>query len=192
MSEEKHSGGRPRDADAAASIKAATLKLVRERGYNKVSIAAIASAAGVARQTLYNRWSTKADLVLEAVFEETGHYADAPLQNPNKSCKLQLEAFLIQVFTHLDESGSPIRSLIAAAQEDPAFREALRERFVKPREVLVIDLLQRAQDQGELSRTRDVKMLSNFIHGAFWYALLNGEPVDARLARDIANEIFVA
>jgi len=192
MSEDKHPGGRPRDADAATSIKAATLKLVRERGYNKVSIAAIASAAGVARQTLYNRWSTKADLVLEAVFEETGHYVDAPLHNPDQSCKLQLESFLIQVFKHLREGGSPIRSLIAAAQDDPVFREALRERFVKPRELLVIDFLHRAQDQGELSRSRDIKMLSSFIHGAFWYALLNGDPLDARLAQDIASEIFVA
>ena len=56
----KRSGGRPANEEASAALKAAALRLVRETGYEKVSIAAIIAEAGVARQTLYNRWDTKA------------------------------------------------------------------------------------------------------------------------------------
>ena len=72
MQQEDRTSGRPRDVSADAALKSAALGLVRARGYGKVSIAAIVAAAGVARQTLYNRWSSKAELVLDAVFEEVG------------------------------------------------------------------------------------------------------------------------
>lgn len=55
---------------------------------------------------------------------------------------------------------------------------------------MVTDLLLRAQARGELMPARDAVMLSAFVHGAFWYALLNGQPVDAALARRIAAEVF--
>ncbi|SDG48901.1 TetR-like C-terminal domain-containing protein [Alloyangia pacifica] len=190
MSGEKKQGGRPVDAAAGRSLKLAALQLVRERGYAKVSIAAIASAAGVARQTLYNRWNTKADLVLDAVFEETGRFSTIPPADTGETCAAQLEAFLVEVFDHLAVDGDPLRALIAAAQEDTAFRTAFRERFVLPREQIVTDLLRRAQARGELGKTRDPEMLSAFVHGAFWYRLLNGQPVDAALARAITAEVF--
>lgn len=190
MGGDRRHGGRPVDAAAGQALKAAALQLVRERGYAKVSIAAIAGAAGVARQTLYNRWNTKADLVLDAVFEETGRFSTIPLADTGESCAAQLEAFLVEVFGHLAVDSDPLRALIAAAQEDATFRAAFRDRFVLPRERIVTDLLRRAQARGELDAGRDPEMLSAFVHGAFWYRLLNGQPVDAALARAISAEIF--
>ncbi len=190
MSGDRRHGGRPVDAAAGQALKAAALQLVRERGYSKVSIAAIAGAAGVARQTLYNRWNTKADLVLDAVFEETGRFSTQPPDDAGMPCARQLESFLAEVFSHLTVDSDPLRALIAAAQEDPAFQAAFRDRFVLPRERIVTELLRRAQARGELGAERDPEMLSAFVHGAFWYRLLNGQPVDAALARAIAAEVF--
>ncbi|MCA0998479.1 TetR-like C-terminal domain-containing protein [Alloyangia pacifica] len=190
MSDEARQGGRPRDEEAGRALKAAALRLVRERGYAKMSIAAIAQAAGVARQTLYNRWNTKADLVLDAVFEEAGRNVAFPAADETSSSAAQLEAFLAQVFAHLTEDGDTLCALIAAAQEDDGFRAALHTRFVAPREAIVTDLLRRAQARGELAAGRDALILSQMIHGAFWYRLLNGAPVDADLARALAAEVF--
>lgn len=190
MTEKTRRTGRPPNAEAGEALKAAALRLVREQGYDGVSISAIATAAGVARQTLYNRWATKADLVLEAVFEETARYADRPAPDPQAPAADQLRVFLTGVFAHLGRDGDTLRALIAAAQQDPSFGEAFRTRFVQPREEMVTEILSRARERGELPEGRSPRLMSEFIHGAFWYRLLNGQPVDDALAQQITDAVF--
>jgi len=183
-------GGRPVNAQAGAALKAAALHLIREKGYENVSIAAIASKAGVARQTLYNRWNTKADLVLDAVFEATHNFAAEPVRTEGKSCPLLLEEFLTNVFVHLNVDGDILRALIAAAQQDATFQTAFYGNFVQPREKMITALLSEAQARNELSPDRNPEMLSSFIHGAFWYRLLNRKTLDAAFAKEITAEVF--
>ncbi len=191
-SETEHvkTAGRPKDPQIDDLIKSAVLDLLRDNPFQQVSIAAIAKAAGVSKQTLYNRWNTKADLVLDAVFEEAGRIAALPADDPNITCRDQLLDFLCQIFAHLDQEGQVIKSLIAAAQEDANFGHAFRTRFVEPRDQMVVAILQRAQHRHEISQARDLYMLSSFVHGAFWYALLNDRPLDHALANSIVDEIF--
>lgn len=184
------SSGRPMNAKTGAALKAAALQLVRANGYDKVSIAAIAQEAGVARQTLYNRWGTKADLVLEAVFEKTHNYAAEPVLNDDKDCRTLLEEFLINVFNHLNIDGDTLRILIAAAQQDKAFQASFFVKFIAPREKMVITLLHKAQEKGELSTNRNPDLISAMIHGAFWYRLLNRRTLDPQFAKDIVSDIF--
>lgn len=183
-------GGRPVNAQAGAALKAAALRLVREKGYDAVSITAIVKEAGVARQTLYNRWSTKADLVLDAVFEATQNYAAAPAVDDIQDCRVLLEEFLTSIFTHLTADGDILRALIAAAQQDETFQERLYAKFVLPREKMITNLLQLAKKRGELSPNRSAELVSGLIHGAFWYRLLNRGVLDAKFARAITSDVF--
>ncbi|QPM91839.1 TetR/AcrR family transcriptional regulator [Pseudooceanicola algae] len=183
-------GGRPVNAQAGAALKAAALRLVREKGYDKVSIAAIAQEAGVARQTLYNRWNTKADLVLDAVFEVTQNYAAAIPLDDARDCCVVLEEFLTSIFSHLTADGDILRALIAAAQQDVKFQETFYTKFVLPREKMITIFLQRAKERGELSPNRNAELVSGYIHGAFWYRLLNRGTLDAKFARAIASDVF--
>lgn len=64
--------GRPRDRRLDSSIVAATIELLAERGYNGLSLAAVADRAGTTTPAIYRRWSSKADLVLSAVFRTQG------------------------------------------------------------------------------------------------------------------------
>ncbi len=182
--------GRPVNAEAGKALKAAALQLVRANGYDNVSIAAIAKAAGVARQTLYNRWATKADLILEAVFEETHNYAAEPDFDTDKDCRTLLETFLVNVFNHLEIDGDTLRALIAAAQHDTNFQASFYSSFVKPRERLITDLLVRSQTNGELPSHRNPETVSAMIHGAFWYRLLNRGALNPAFAREIVSNIF--
>lgn len=183
-------GGRPVNAQAGAALKAAALRLVREKGYDTVSITAIAKEADVARQTLYNRWNTKADLVLDAAFEETQNYAAAPPLDDIQDCRVLLEAFLTSIFSHLTADGDILRALIAAAQQDVTFQDTFYAKFVLPREKMITNLLQRAQKRGELSPNRNAELVSGFIHGAFWYRLLNRGALDAKFAKAITFDVF--
>jgi AcrR family transcriptional regulator len=57
---------RPRE-QAKAAVLTAALRLVVREGCPAVTVKGIAEEAGVGRQTVYRWWSTKADVVVEAV-----------------------------------------------------------------------------------------------------------------------------
>ncbi|MBB93086.1 MAG: TetR family transcriptional regulator [Rhodobacteraceae bacterium] len=180
--------GRPRDAAVSRKLKDTALRLVRDKGYDTVPISAIIAEAGVSRQSLYNRWSTKAELVLDAFYDDSFTRVAQPLPRPDH--RGALATFLADIFAHLAENGAALRSLIAAAQADETFRVAFHDRFVAPREEIVTQLLHEAQAAGELPPGRDPELLSAFVHGAFWYRLLNGQTLDDTWARRIADGVF--
>ena len=64
--------GRPREQRLDDAIVAATIDLLAERGYNGLSLAAVAERAGTTTPAIYRRWSSKADLVLSTVFRTQG------------------------------------------------------------------------------------------------------------------------
>ena len=72
------SAGRPRDPRIDAAILRATADLLVEIGYPNVTMAAVAERAGTTKTALYRRWSSKAELIHEAVFPVTPTAIDTP------------------------------------------------------------------------------------------------------------------
>src|ERR1700754_69521 len=64
--------GSRRDPAIDTAVLAATRTLLVERGYWATTIDLIAATAGVSRPAVYRRWSSKAQLVHEAVFPDLG------------------------------------------------------------------------------------------------------------------------
>jgi AcrR family transcriptional regulator len=58
--------GRPRNEQSTADILAATLELVAEVGLAALTMDAVAARAGVSKATIYRRWSSKEQLLLDA------------------------------------------------------------------------------------------------------------------------------
>ena len=59
--------GRPRSTAAHKAILNAALELFADEGFDAMSIEAIAARAGVGKTTIYRRWDSKEDLLLDAV-----------------------------------------------------------------------------------------------------------------------------
>jgi AcrR family transcriptional regulator len=64
--------GSRRDPAIDTAVLAAARELLVERGYSATTIDLIATTAGVSRPAVYRRWSSKAQLVHEAVFPDLG------------------------------------------------------------------------------------------------------------------------
>src|SRR5918995_6372874 len=62
-------GGRPRDPSRDGVIRAAILRLLAEVGYGALTMDAVAAEAGVGKATIYRRWRTKQDLVVDTISE---------------------------------------------------------------------------------------------------------------------------
>jgi AcrR family transcriptional regulator len=60
--------GRPRDEAIDERVLAATLALLAEKGYAATTMTAVARRAGVGTPALYRRWSSRTELVENAVF----------------------------------------------------------------------------------------------------------------------------
>jgi AcrR family transcriptional regulator len=59
--------GRPRDASVDAAIVQAVLEVLNEVGLAAMSMDAVAARAGVGKATIYRRWSSKEEMVIDAI-----------------------------------------------------------------------------------------------------------------------------
>ncbi len=85
-----HRGGRPRDPSREEAIRAALLRLLGEVGYGGLTMDALAQEAGVGKATIYRRWRTKQDLVVDSISDLTSVLNAPPdtgsLRTPDSSC----------------------------------------------------------------------------------------------------------
>jgi AcrR family transcriptional regulator len=182
---EMRAPGRPRNEQMESRVLAVARALVTERGYPSVTMAMIAMEAGVAKQTLYRRWSSKAEIILQAFLESASGPGDVGYDRLRPT----LERFLSGLFAHLERDGAAIRSLIASAQSDPPFLQHFRNLFIAPREAALAAILSEAVVRRELAENSDIAVLSDMIHGAFWYRLLLGETLDAAYAKRLITMV---
>lgn len=140
--------GRPRRAAARAAIIDATLELLADRGFQATTMDAIAERGGVSKNTIYRRWSSKELLIADALRELTGQ-AEVAFEG-------EVYALLLEhvrgVARLLDDPlvGRLLPGLLGELQRNPAFAEAYAARVVRPRRQAIIELLERAIEQGEL------------------------------------------
>src|SRR5271170_4116344 len=76
----KRPPGRPRSEAARRAILRSTLRLLRNSGYQNLSIEAIASDANVGKATVYRWWPNKGALVVDAFASSTEdelHFPDS-------------------------------------------------------------------------------------------------------------------
>src|SRR5215217_9777739 len=71
-------GGRPRDPSRDGVIRAAILRLLAEVGYGALTMDAVAAEAGVGKATIYRRWRTKQDLVVDTISDLNRDEASPP------------------------------------------------------------------------------------------------------------------
>jgi AcrR family transcriptional regulator len=87
-------------------ILEAARRTIAERGSEKLTLSAVAAAAGVSRPTLYRWFPSKADLLAALTLYETQRF-DAGLQSAvaaHRTAARKLDAALRYLVTYLDES----------------------------------------------------------------------------------------
>lgn len=179
--------GRPRSETTHQAILQAAVELLENENYQSVSINRIADTAGVSKQTIYRWWDTKADLVLEAYTRRVLKRATPP--EPSDDPLEELRKLLVTFFDTLQEPrvNRGLRSLIAEAQFDPAFRTKFHGVFVTTRRNLMRQVLDHGIALGQIRRDVDLDLVLDVIYGAFWYRLLSGtsSPLDPAFAASL-------
>jgi AcrR family transcriptional regulator len=122
--------GRPRDPRVDDAIREATLALLVEDGYQATTIQAIARRAGVSAPSVYRRWSSKAELIEEAVFP-SGLLAPEALTG---DVITDLQPYCEQILTYLSDPAirAAIPGLLVEYQNDQQMWQRGIERSVTP------------------------------------------------------------
>ena len=181
---------RPRSQRARAAILTAAGELTAARGYEALTIEAIAERAGVAKTTIYRRWPNKAAVLMDAVFASSSR----PLEDPDTGSaaadlRQQLSA-LIRIFT--DPALGPLYlGLVTASQHDKALADALTQRLIQPRRASTATMLRRGIQRGELNADLDIDVAIDAIYGSIYYRMLvTHDPLTPQHAGAIVNQVF--
>jgi AcrR family transcriptional regulator len=172
--------GRRRDHARDPEILRAALEVLAETGYDGMTIDMVAARARAGKATLYRRWPSKAELVIDAV--ACMKKGDFDLANLPDTGTLRGD-LLAMIKPHTIEDGERklqiIAGLMSMLSRDPGLAEAVDAAIVEPRAAVNRILMRRAADRGEISPDADIETLSLVTPSmAAYRVLILRKPVD--------------
>ncbi|WP_230938634.1 TetR/AcrR family transcriptional regulator, partial [Xanthomonas translucens] len=188
---------RGRPALARPRLLRAARELLLEHGL-EVSLEQIALHAGLTRQSLYNHFSSKADLLMQ-VFEVLNEELQAQLENIGDAASqdlprtLQQIALTVQTHLYAPSSLRLHRLLVQASAQMPDLLQSMHQRRTGRLRQRLSDLLQRLDARGDVSVASPMLAASAFIGAAIGYAypgaMLNGQAPDRDSQQALAAEV---
>ena len=171
--------GRPRDPVVDQAILRAALELFIEQGIVGASIERIAKRAGVAKTSVYRRWSSREALLAQAIEvarNATGYTVDLVERTPPQDfVKLLIEACEV---VGKPEIRKLMTRLIGSIPDYPKLMEVYRETYYLPRRQAFGRALERVQAAGLLAKNIDLEALADMIIGAVMHRLIMPSPGD--------------
>ena len=184
-------GTRPRvEGDREQEILEATLDVLLEVGYDRLTLDAVATAAKASKATLYRRWNGKASLVVEALAHDKG-----PAPEPPDTGSLRED--LREAYCGLGGLATPRQpalfgSIITAITTDAEFAEAFREVVVGPKITTARTIWERAAARGEVSPDADLEVLEPALAGILMHrAHLIGQPPTPELVTRVIDAVIL-
>jgi AcrR family transcriptional regulator len=171
-------------------ILAIAIELVGEVGFERASVDAIAALAGTSKSTLYRRWSTKSELIVEAVRRRTGvsfSFADQGSFRADVLCALHL-------FTDwLVRDGAILRALVDAGRRDPLLQAEIDRQLAQPNEAMWEDfVIDRARERGELRSDVDLSWFNELCQAVLLARLLLLDvPVSDAYLQRLTDEVVL-
>jgi AcrR family transcriptional regulator len=165
--------GRPRSVAADEAILEATRTVLAEDGWAALTVEGVASRAGVAKTTVYRRFSSRADLAVAAVAELVAAVQTTPGASLAEDIRNAIAA-CTDVYAR-PASRAAYLAVVAEAGRDPALRAAVEGRVIAPARQLVAAGLARAVARGEFGRDHaDARtdLVFDLLAGALLHRLL--------------------
>jgi AcrR family transcriptional regulator len=168
-----------RSARVRAGVLEATLSALRDHGVAGLSVNDVAARAGVHETSIYRRWGTRDNLILDAVL----NHSERSLPIPDTgSLREDLLVLLDELADYLTSPvGNALAHVMAAVPADPAAENA-RAEFWRARRQAVKVVFDRAVERGELPATTDWPLLVEVLSAPLHYrTLVSHEPLDSAL-----------
>ncbi|WP_024874535.1 TetR/AcrR family transcriptional regulator [Saccharomonospora piscinae] len=140
------------------------IELVREQGYEAVTMDAIAARTRASKATLYRQWESKPTLIATALRHLAGPSEDVD----TGSLAEDLRSLVRHLLHHATEDTALLNGLAHAVSKDADLWRALYDLHIRPGLELVDTVLRRAVERGELAPDNPARpFVPQLILGAF-------------------------
>ncbi|MEW2402747.1 TetR/AcrR family transcriptional regulator [Streptomyces sp. NPDC046862] len=174
-----------------AELYAAVLDLLREVGYDALTMDAVASRTRSSKATLYRQWGGKAELVAKAMrFNKPGSISDID----TGSLRGDLHALVHREDDcAMEQNAALMRGLFMAVHGNPDLLQAFRELLVDPELAEFHKVVQRAVDRGEVRADNPaIEYVVHMLLGAFaTRTLLDEQPPTQEFIRSYIDAVIL-
>ncbi len=160
--------GRPRSAQAHKAILDATLELLAEGGFQGLSIEAVAAKAGVGKTTIYRRWPSKDELVMDAIREVQIDLSMVDTGNFRNDLVTLLKTAYLGMMAH-PLLGQLAIKFIGEYQTNPEIFQVYLTQVLIPRFQQFSHMVEQAQAREEIRRDIDWTLLIDLIGGSLYF-----------------------
>jgi AcrR family transcriptional regulator len=179
--------GRPRSARAHQAILDATLALLAEEGYGGLSLEQVAARARVGKTTIYRRWPSKQDLVIEAVSRIT---RNPPIVETGNTRADLIKAMRDSIAAMPSMTTQLMLRLIGEMSTTPELFRAFMEQAVAPDIEASVRLIQHGQARGEIRADLDPLLVMGLLGGPVLMMLFSGQAMPADIAERTLDAIW--
>ncbi|MBO0917291.1 TetR/AcrR family transcriptional regulator [Streptomyces laculatispora] len=181
--------GRPRDERIDAAVRTATMEVLNESGYGKLTLEGVASRAGTSKPALRRRWHSRQHLVVDALVATMG---TAP--TPDTGCThcdlIEGIGMLSRAFT-TTVGRRVLPALAADLADDPDLERLFLDRFFRPRRASTAEALRRGIRRGDIRADVDIDLLLDLLASTTYYRVLFGHlPVTSSLAEQVVQVVL--
>lgn len=167
-------GGRPRDRQIDAAVLDATLALLEEETYARLSLEQVARRAETTKPAIYRRWPGKQHLVLAALATQL-----VGVTPPDTGCTLCDLSEGIGLFVQEFRRIRPevLSSLLADCNADAELRDRFLRTLFDPPRAAVATMLDQATARGDLRADVDRALVLDLLGSLVHYRALFGHAV---------------
>ena len=183
-------GGRPRDPSRDGVIRAAILQLLADVGYGALTMDAVAAEAGVGKATIYRRWRTKQDLVVDTISDLNAAEAHSPDTGSLEGDLREMLHTLVGVVN--GPTGAATLSLLSTVPRHPALAEAFRNGPLSVWQQSFEQVWENAEARGDVGPGFRTSVAAESISALLvqrW--LLTGRPVDEAYADEVLDTVIM-
>ena len=181
----RRTGGR--SARVRETVLRATLDALLAGGADDLSIRDVAQQAGVHETSIYRRWGTRANLILDAVLGEVQAAVPVPDTGTLRGDLLALLSAIAAFIT------TPLGQLLLqlALRDDLPEDRDVRDQFWAERFTTGQTVLQRARERGELRPGVNAQLTTETLLGGLYVRLLlTREPIDGTVIEHLVDLIL--
>ncbi|MGN6609427.1 MAG: TetR/AcrR family transcriptional regulator [Jatrophihabitans sp.] len=187
---------RRRGAALEDAIRAAAFAELTEVGYGAFSVESVAARARTGKASIYRRWPTKQELVLDAIeygfptAEQCGLVIDVDHATSTADALREVARAIARVMQ--SPVGAAMRAVKMEAFSDPDMARLVDERFQEPRREALLGLLRRGVERGEVRPEACTRLVADVLPAMIAHrVLMMREPLKAHHLEAIMDEVMI-